>query len=308
MRLAALFPGQGSQFVGMGRDVARAWREAGAVFDEVDDALDGWLSRVCWEGPEEELKLTANTQPALLAHSIAVWRVLRGLGLPVTVGAGHSLGEYSAVVAAGGLELGEAARLVRRRGELMQDAVPVGEGGMAAILGLDDDAVATVCDDVAGVVVPANFNAPGQVVIAGAADAVKAAVALARERGARRAVPLPVSAPFHSPLMVPARRGLEPYLNQVDLSDPAWPIVRNVDAAPAGTAAEVRDGLIRQVDSPVLWTATIRRMIDDGVDTFVEIGAGSVLRGLVRRIDRTVSCSCVGTADEIGALAETLGR
>lgn len=307
MKPAALFPGQGSQFVGMGRDVARAWPEAAAVFDEVDEALGEPLSRVCWEGPEEQLRLTANTQPALLAHSIAVWRVLRRVGLSVCAGAGHSLGEYSAVVAADGLDLGQAARLVRRRGQLMQDAVPVGQGGMAAVLGLADDQVVSVCEDVAGVVVPANFNAPGQVVIAGAADAVKSAVELARERGARRSVFLPVSAPFHSPLMTPAREGLAPHVGPAELVDPAWPIVRNVDAAPVRSAAEVRDGLIRQVESPVLWTSTVRRMIEDGVDTFIEIGAGNVLRGLVRRIDRGVSCHSVGTAEEVEALIETLG-
>jgi len=311
VRVAALFPGQGSQFVGMGRDLAQMYPEGREVFAEADAALGEPLSRVCWEGPEEALRLTATTQPALLAHSLAAWRVLERRGVRVEAVAGHSLGEYSAVVAAGGLPLPEALRLVRRRGELMQAAVPVGEGAMAAILGLPDEAVAAACREVreggGGMVVPANFNAPGQVVIAGEAGAVEAAVTLLRERGARRAVPLPVSAPFHSPLMEPARRGLEPHLEAAPFADLAVPLYRNVDSAPVRAAAEVRDGLIRQVDAPVLWSETIRRMRADGFDTFVEVGAGTVLSGLVRRIDREARCLPAGTAGQVEAVIGELG-
>ncbi len=215
-RIAALFPGQGSQRVGMGHDLADRWSAAAAVFSEIDRGLELDLSGLCWRGPEEELRLTTNTQPALLAHSVAAWRVLSEHGLRVDAVAGHSLGEYSAVVAAGGLDAVDAARTVRERGRLMQQAVPVGEGAMAAILGLDDDVVVAVCDEIADAtgeaVVPANFNSPGQVVIAGAAAAVARAMEVLKERGARKAVPLPVSAPFHSPLMAPAREALEPTL------------------------------------------------------------------------------------------------
>jgi [acyl-carrier-protein] S-malonyltransferase len=302
-RIAALFPGQGSQAVGMGRDLAERWPAAAAAFTELDAGLGFELSALCWEGPDEELRLTTNTQPALLAHSVAAWRVLTEGGFQVEAVAGHSLGEYSAVVAAGGVTAVDAARTVRERGRLMQQAVPVGEGAMAAVLGLDDEIVTAVCAEVAGTtgeaVVAANFNAPGQVVIAGAAAAVTRAIEVLKERGARRALPLPVSAPFHSPLMAAARRGLEPTLRDLDLTELAVPLIRNVDAAPVLTADDVRDGLIRQVDSPVLWTQTIARLRSDGFDTFVEVGSGNVLCGLVKRIDPTATCVPAGTVDTI---------
>ncbi len=308
-RRAALFPGQGSQFVGMGADVARQFPEAAEVFRTADEALGFELSKLCWEGPEEELRLTVNTQPALLTHSIAVWRVLADRGVTVEAGAGHSLGEYSAVVAAGGLALEDAVRVVRRRGELMQAAVAVGEGAMAAVLGLDDGAVEQACEAVsdAGVVAAVNYNAPGQLVIAGARAAVMAAADRARELGARRAVELPVSAPFHSPLMAPAREGLEPVLAESSLHDLTVPVYRNVDAAPVHRVADVRDGLVRQVDAPVRWADSVRRMVADGFETFLEVGAGTVLRGLVRRIDRSVTCHSVGTVEEIEQLLAELG-
>lgn len=302
-RIAALFPGQGSQAVGMGRDLAERWPSAAGVFTDIDRGLGTDLSGLCWNGPEDELRLTVNTQPALLAHSVAAWRVLSERGLTVDAVAGHSLGEYSAVVAAGGLDVVEAARSVRERGRLMQLAVPVGEGAMAAILGLADDEVVALCATVSSatdeIVVAANFNAPGQVVIAGTTGAVEAAVAEAKERGARRAMPLPVSAPFHSPLMAPARVGLEPTLRSLDLTELAVPVYRNVDAAPVRSPDQVREGLIRQVDSPVLWTQTIERLRADGFDTFVEVGAGNVLCGLVKRIDRSAACYPAGTVDTI---------
>jgi [acyl-carrier-protein] S-malonyltransferase len=309
MRLAALFPGQGSQAVGMGRDLAERWEPAREVFAAADRTLGVALSELCWQGPEEALRLTENTQPALLAHSIAAWRVLAAAGVRVGAAAGHSLGEYSAVVAAGGLDLDDALAAVRLRGRLMQQAVPVGAGAMAAVIGLDDELVVAACAEATaagdGVVVAANFNSPGQVVIAGAAAAVERAVARCSERGARRALSLPVSAPFHSPLMAPAREGLEPTLRGIDLAPLEVPVYRNVDAAPVATPDEVRDGLIRQVDAPVLWRATIERMRADGFDTFLEVGTGTVLSGLVRRIDRDARCLAAGTVESIeSAIAE----
>jgi [acyl-carrier-protein] S-malonyltransferase len=302
-KTAALFPGQGSQAVGMGRDLAERWTDAREVFGAADQALGEQLAQLCWSGPEEQLRLTENTQPALLAHSIAAWRVLSGAGLRVDGVAGHSLGEYSAVVAAGGVSLEDAIRTVRLRGRLMQEAVPVGDGAMAAVIGLDDEAVAAACAEQTaadgGVVEAVNFNAPGQVVIAGAAAAVAGAGERCRERGARRVLELPVSAPFHSPLMAPARQGLEPTLHEVGLSDLEVPLYRNVDATAVTAAGEVRDGLVRQVDAPVLWAASIQRMVADGFTTFVEVGAGKVLSGLVRRIERGATCLAAGTVEDI---------
>jgi [acyl-carrier-protein] S-malonyltransferase len=302
-RIAALFPGQGSQAVGMGQDLAQRWGSAAAAFSEIDAGLGVSLSTLCWNGPADDLKLTTNTQPALLAHSTAAWRVLVEHGFAVEAVAGHSLGEYSAVVAAGGLEAVDAARTVRERGRLMQQAVPVGEGAMAAVIGLDDEVVVAVCEETTEAtdqaVVAANFNSPGQVVIAGAADAVAAAVDELKARGARRALPLPVSAPFHSPLMAPAREGLEPTLERLEFVELDVPVYRNVDAAPVSSPDDVREGLIRQVDAPVLWSQTVARMLEDGFDTFVEIGAGKVLCGLVKRIDRGAVCYPAGTTDDI---------
>lgn len=302
-KIAALFPGQGSQAVGMGRDLAQRWPSAASVFAAVDDGLESPLAELCWNGPEDELRLTENTQPALLAHSIAAWSVLSDAGLKIDGAAGHSLGEYSAVVAAGGLDVADAARTVRLRGRLMQEAVPVGEGAMAAVIGLEDAQVEAACraqqEDGGGIVAAVNFNSPGQVVIAGATAAVAGAGERCRELGARRVLPLPVSAPFHSPLMVPAREGLEPTLRALDFRPLDVPLYRNVDASPVAAPADVRDGLIRQVDAPVLWSDIIRRMLEDGFDTFVEIGTGQVLCGLVRRIDRGAVCHPAGTVETV---------
>jgi [acyl-carrier-protein] S-malonyltransferase len=301
--IAALFPGQGSQAVGMGRDLAQRWPAAAGVFTTVDGGLGTPLSELCWSGPEEDLRLTENTQPALLAHSSAAWEVLSAAGLEVGAVAGHSLGEYSAVVAAGGLSLADAARTVRLRGRLMQEAVPVGEGAMAAVIGLDDDQVEAACRDEeiegGSPVAAVNFNSPGQVVIAGSAAAVAGAGERCIERGARRVLPLPVSAPFHSVLMAPAREGLAPTLRELDFQPLTVPLYRNVDAAAVRLPDEVRDGLIRQVDAPVLWSETIRRMRADGFDTFVEVGTGKVLSGLVRRIDRDAVCYQAGTIESV---------
>ena len=300
-KIAALFPGQGSQAVGMGRDLAEHWPSAASVFETIDNGLDAGLSELCWNGPEDDLKLTENTQPALLAHSVAAWTVLSEAGFEVGAVAGHSLGEYSAVVAARGLDVADAARTVRLRGRLMQQAVPVGEGAMAAVIGLDDEEVEAACKEEeasgSGPVRAVNFNSPGQVVIAGSAAAVAGAGERLKESGARRVLPLPVSAPFHSPLMVPAREGLEPTLRELDFRPLAVPLYRNVDAGRVSEPDEVMDGLIRQVDAPVLWSESIRRMRADGFETFVEVGTGNVLSGLVRRIDRDAVCYQAGTVE-----------
>lgn len=311
-RVAALFPGQGSQAVGMGQDLVSRWPAAREVFAATDRALGEDLSTVIWSGPEEALRLTETTQPALLTHSLACWRVLEQHGVRVEAVAGHSLGEYSAVVAAGGLGLEDAVRTVRLRGWLMQQAVPVGEGAMAAVLGLDDDAaVRRACEEETAargeVVAAVNFNAPGQVVIAGTIGAVERASARCLAAGARRAVLLPVSAPFHSPLMAPARAGLEPTLRSLPFMDLGVPLYRNVDARPVREAGQVRDGLMRQVDTPVLWSEIVRRLIADGFDTFLEVGAGNVLSGLVRRIDRATTCHSAGTADGLDTVIGIFG-
>jgi [acyl-carrier-protein] S-malonyltransferase len=277
----------------MGRAWADQYEAARAVFAEADEVLGFALSRLCWEGPEEELQLTENTQPAILATSIAIYRAVADDLDAAAVMAGHSLGEYSALVAAGSLSFADALRLVKSRGRFMQEAVPAGQGAMAAVMGLDSEAVealaaaATTEDEVCAI---ANFNSPEQTVVSGAAQAVERAVALASEQGARRAVLLPVSAPFHSPLMRPARERLEPMLRAADFSAPEVPVIANVDAVPVVDGATACDRLIRQVDSPVLWVDSVRAMVTEfGVESFIEIGPGSVLSGLARRIERETS-------------------
>jgi len=293
MKTAFVFPGQGAQYTGMGRDIATRFSTARAAFDEADSALDFPISRLCFEGPDDDLKLTENTQPAILTTSIALFRVLKEKGVRPDFVAGHSLGEYSALVAAGGLTLGEAAVLVRRRGRYMQEAVPVGTGAMAALLGLDLPAVHSVCERAVTslkgqVVSPANLNSPGQIVIAGNREAVERAVELAKESGAKRAILLQVSAPFHCALLTPAEERLSVELDRCLFSDLRCPLITNVDAKPIRTGVEARSALKRQVSRPVRWQETIQRLLDEGVRSFVEVGPGKVLLGLVRSIDKSV--------------------
>jgi [acyl-carrier-protein] S-malonyltransferase len=285
-KTAFIFPGQGSQHAGMGRELAGNFPEARAVFDEADEALGCSLSNLCFNGPEEELQLTANTQPAILTASVAAFRALAGKGVTPDFVAGHSLGEYSALVAAGSVRLFDAVRLVRRRGELMQDAVPVGVGAMAAILGIDAGQVTEACAIASRdqICAPANFNTPSQTVIAGHKEAVERAIEECKARGAKRATMLKVSAPFHSALMMPARERMTEPLRATTFNDLSIPIINNVDAALVTSGAESREALIRQISAPVRWTDIIRAMFERDVDTFVEVGPGKVLAGLVKSI------------------------
>jgi [acyl-carrier-protein] S-malonyltransferase len=300
---AFIFPGQGSQFSGMGKDVAEAFPQARQTFQEADDALGFALSRLCFEGPDEQLRLTENTQPAILTVSIAVLRALEAAGKAPTYVAGHSLGEYSALVAAGGLGFRDAVKVVRQRGRFMQEATPVGVGAMAAIIGMELEPLRRICQEAAQgqVVSPANINAPGQLVIAGHREAVERASSLASQNGARKVVPLPVSAPFHCALMKPAAERLALELCRIPLGDLKVPLVNNVDAAVVRTASDSRDGLVRQVDSAVRWVEVIERMAQEGVSHFVEIGPGKVLSGLVRRIAPEAKVTWIGTVEEIRA-------
>ena len=308
--IAYVFPGQGSQYVGMGKALAESFPICRDTFDQADEALGEPLSRLCFEGPAAELTLTANTQPAVLAVSIAAQRLLASRGLQAGLMAGHSLGEYSAHVAAGTLSFADALRTVRRRGRYMQEAVPVGAGAMAAVLGLDAALVTQACEEAAQgeVVSPANLNAPGQVVIAGAHDAVARAGARARELGARRVLPLPVSAPFHCRLMRPAQARLEPELRALVVSNPAVPVLANVDAEPKRDAAAAIDALVEQVSAPVRWEAVVRRLAASGARAYVEVGPGTVLAGLIRKIDRGASVVGVDGPDGVAAVEALLAH
>jgi len=309
MKTAFLFPGQGSQFAGMGRSLAQSFPSAKAIFEEADRALGFSLSSLCFEGPEDALKLTENTQPAILTVSVAAFTVLRENGYQPDYVAGHSLGEYSALVAAGGLKFADAVQLVRKRGRYMQEAVSAGEGAMAALLRLPEGKLDDVLAQAAQgqVVTAANLNSPDQVVIAGHAGAVQRAIELAKAAGARRAVLLPVSAPFHCPLMLPAQERLAVDLEQTGFSDLCCPLVNNVRAEMIRTGAEARRGLIDQVTSPVRWTETIRVLAANGCGTFVETGPGGVLSGLLRGIDPALKALKFGEAEELEKLQEALG-
>jgi [acyl-carrier-protein] S-malonyltransferase len=306
--IAFVFPGQGSQQVGMGRALALAFPESRDVFAQADAALGFPLSKLCFEGPEAELQLTANTQPAILATSVAALRPLAARGVRPDWVAGHSLGEYSALVAAGALSLEDALRTVRRRGQYMQEAVPVGVGAMAAILGLDLPAIEAACREAAQgeVVSPANVNSPGQVVIAGHAGAVARASEKCKAGGAKRAIPLPVSAPFHCALMQPAQDRLAPELEALAFRDPAPPLVNNVDAAVVRDGATCRSGLVRQVSGTVRWQESVERLAQEGVTTFVEVGPGSVLSGLVKKIAKGTRVLGVDSPETLEAAVAAL--
>jgi [acyl-carrier-protein] S-malonyltransferase len=303
-----LFPGQGSQFTGMGRELADAYPEARRIFEEADEALGVRLSAIAWNGPDDELTLTANAQPALLTHSIAVYRVVQDRLGDVGMAAGHSLGEFSAWVAAGALSFADGVRTVRRRGELMQKSGTERSGTMAALLGVADDVVDQVCRDASGdhgVCVPANYNSPGQLVISGDVPAVERAMELAKAAGAKRAVRLNVSGAFHSPLMVVAEPGLEAQLATVSFQSPRFPVVSNVTTNAVTDVIEARRLLVAQLTSPVRWTASMRTMLDAGVTQFYEVGPGNVLTGLLRRIERGASCTAVSQPSDLGAEAES---
>jgi [acyl-carrier-protein] S-malonyltransferase len=305
--IACVFPGQGSQTVGMGRALADQVPVAAATFEEADRALGEPLSRIIFDGPVETLTLTEYTQPAILTASIAAWRVLTAQGLSPAFVAGHSLGEYSAHVAAGTLDFADAVRLVRNRGRYMQEAVPVGTGAMAAILGLDEAAVMQACADAAQgeVVSPANLNGGGQIAIAGASGAVARAGERAKALGAKRVIPLKVSAPFHCALMNPAGERLRPELRAVRAHDPRIPVVANVDAQPRRTAAASIDALIAQVSSPVRWEDTVKFLATAGVTTYVEVGPGTVLSGLIRKIHRDATVFNVLAPEDLNAVPLT---
>ncbi|HEY6359803.1 MAG TPA: ACP S-malonyltransferase [Vicinamibacterales bacterium] len=308
--IAFIYPGQGSQKVGMGKALADACPEARAVFDEADAALDESLSRLCFDGPEDRLTLTENTQPAILTVSIAATRVLTSRGIAPAFVAGHSLGEYSANVAAGTFAFAEAVRIVRRRGRYMQEAVPVGAGTMAAILGLDAEIVRKACEEAAqgDVVSPANVNGAGQVVIAGSTAAVQRASERAKALGARRAIPLTVSAPFHCALMKPAEERLAPELRALAVEDPRQPIVANVDAEPKRDAASAIEALVRQVSSPVRWEEVVQRLALEGVTNYVEVGPGTVLSGLVRKIHKEATVHNFAAPEDFAAIEAILRR
>lgn len=307
--IAFIFPGQGSQHPGMGKDLAENFPAAKQVFEQADGTLGFSLSGLCFNGPAEELQLTENTQPAILTTSIAALRAMQSEGFPVPdFVAGHSLGEYSALVAADALSISDAVKIVRARGGYMQEAVPVGTGAMAAILGADLQTVKDACDEAAQgeVCSPANINSPAQIVIAGDTAAIDRAIPILKERGAKRAIKLNVSAPFHCALMKPAQDRLAVDLGEAGFRDLAVPVVTNVDAKPVVSGAEARDSLVRQVSQPVRWLESVEFLINQGVQTFIEIGPGKVLSGLVRQINRDVRCVNVEDAASLRSARETL--
>ena len=304
-KTAFLFPGQGSQFAGMGKSLARNYPEARGVFEEADAALGFPLSTLCFEGPEEQLRLTENTQPAMVAVSVAALAVLRGKGVAPDYVAGHSVGEYSALVAAGALDFADALQLVRKRGLYMQEAVPAGAGAMAALLKLPEGKIEAILREAAQgeIVTAANLNSPEQIVIAGHAGAVRRAVELAQAGGARRAILLPVSAPFHCPLMKPAQERLKADLDAAPFRDLALPLINNWQARALRTGPEAREGLYQQVPNPVLWCDSIRALAAEGVTRFIEVGAGGVLTSLLRNIDASLQGAKFGEAEDWGKLA-----
>jgi [acyl-carrier-protein] S-malonyltransferase len=310
-KVAFVFPGQGAQAVGMGKDAFEASSSSKAIFEQADEALGYRLSDLIFNGPEEELKLTYHTQPALLTVSIALLQWLTEAGVKPDYVAGHSLGEYSALVAAGVLSFEDAVKTVRLRGEFMDQAVPAGQGAMAAVLGAEREALTALCEQVSAsvdVVELANVNCPGQIVVSGSKDGVAAVVERGKEAGAKRVIPLEVSGPFHSSLMKPAAQRLLGVLERLTLQSPTVPVVVNVSAAPVQDQEQIRQLLAQQVYSPVLWEDSVRRLIAEGVDTFVEIGSGSVLSGLIKKIDREVTCHTLNNVSAIQKFLEEVQR
>jgi [acyl-carrier-protein] S-malonyltransferase len=309
-KIAFVFPGQASQYPGMGKELADQYPSARAVFEEADRALGFSISQMCFAGSDEDLKLTANTQPAILTCSVAIYRVLAEKGITPDFVAGHSLGEYSALVAAGAIKFSDAVQIVRKRGTYMQEAVPAGQGAMAAIMGLSPAVVTDACKRAAEgkVCSPANLNSPEQTVISGHAEAVKRAVEIASQLGAKRAVILAVSAPFHCALMMPAQERLEKDLRKAEIGALRVPLVTNVDADTEISGDEARDALIRQVTMPVRWEESVRELIDEGVNTFVEVGPGRVLTGLLRQIERSVGTLNVEDEKSLATTVEKIAQ
>ncbi len=308
-KIAFIFPGQGSQTVGMGKDLFDNFPSAREVFEEADDALGFSLSEMCFAGDEADLQLTANTQPAILTTSVAAFRAMEVEGFPLPdFVAGHSLGEYSALVAANALSFSDAVRTVRKRGEYMQEAVPFGVGAMAAILGLDLETIEEGCNEAAEgqICSPANINSPSQIVIAGNSEAVDRAIEILKEKGAKRAIKLNVSAPFHCDLMLPAQEKLEKDLSELKYSDLRFPIIENVSAEMNTSGERVKTALTEQVSKPVRWSPSVELLIEKGVETFVEVGAGKVLCGLVRQINRDVRCLNVENSETLKSSLESL--
>jgi len=307
--IACIFPGQGAQTVGMGKTLYDTYDEARKIFEEADEALGFKLSELCFQGPEADLGLTANTQPAILTVSIAALRALESrVAVTPACLAGHSLGEYAALIAGGALSFRDGVRAVRKRGELMQEAVPEGQGGMAAVLGLERDQIKELCRNAADgeILTPANFNCPGQTVISGHTSALDRAMVMAKEMGARRAVKLAVSAPFHCRLMEPAGRKLADYLDSVEVNRLNRPVVTNVEARGNQDSARIRELLVKQLSFPVLWEDSVNYMLQNGIDTFVEIGPGKVLTGLIKRIDKSATLMNVEDSDGLDAVVKRL--
>ncbi len=309
-KLAFLFPGQGAQVVGMGKDFFDAYDLAKKRFAEADDALGYSISKLCFEGPADRLQLTEHTQPAILTVAVIASELLRAEGIEPEIAAGHSLGEYAALVAAGVLSFQDAVLLVHKRGAYMQEAVPVGEGAMAAVIGLDDETIISVCAEAsaAGAVQAVNFNCPGQTVIAGTAKGVETAVQMLQEKGAKKAVILPVSAPFHSTLMAPAAKKLAAELDKVTLHDAAFPVVSNYTGGLQQSAAEIKANLVAQADHPVRWIACVNTMRDFGADTYVECGPGKTLAGFNKRIDKALKSLNVENVESLQKTLDTLKK
>ena len=309
VKIAFVFPGQGSQFVGMGKDFYDHVSSARKLLDEANEVLGCDLTSICFNGPEETLKLTENTQPALLVHSTMALKILRENGIDSVLAAGHSLGEFSALVSAGALQFKDAVRLVRLRGQFMQEAVPVGVGSMAAIIGLEIDTLQQLCDQISDdscIVQPANLNSPVQIVIAGHKEAVEQVSEKALKAGAKKAVLLPVSAPFHSALMKPAEIKLQKELEQTEFYDLSYPVITNIEAKPITKGSEARSALVKQVCSPVRWSETMQVLVDQGIETVIELGAGKVLSGLIKRFNRGIKCYQVGDRESLSQTVAAL--